>query len=211
MEFIMQGVELFSKGGLVMYPLVVCSVVVLAIIIERCMYLRTADISSAALLEDTVQKLRAGDWDEAAELCTKAKGVIAEMLARGLAERVDDRQQLEQILEGAAARMVTKLRYRLDYLDTIVTLAPLLGLLGTVTGMIASFSVLNIKSGQPLAITGGVGEALIATATGLCVAIIALVTHSYLNHRIDVIISTMEEAANSIVVAAIKGTRHEAG
>lgn len=209
MEFFASIFSLFSKGGLVMYPLLACSLVVVAVFIERCAYLRAAQTDIAALLPELAAKLASGKWDEAAGLSAKAKGMAAAMLAQGLSSPVNDRQQLEQMLEASATRLVAKLRYRINFLDTIVTLAPLLGLLGTVTGMIQSFSVLTIKAGQPLAITGGVGEALVATAAGLCVAIIALVAHSYLTHRIEAIIADMEEAANSVVTAAVRGWQNE--
>lgn len=101
--------------------------------------------------------------------------------------------RMESVLEGEASLAAAKLRENLNHLDTIVTMAPLLGLLGTVVGMINSFSVLNLKNGQPLAITGGVGEALVATASGLCVAIFAMVVYSYFNHRFDKILTAIEE------------------
>ena len=88
--------------------------------------------------------------------------------------------------------MLAKLRNRLYYLNVIVTMGPLLGLLGTISGMITSFSIFNVQSGQAVAITGGVGEALIATAFGLCVAILSLIVHAYFTQRLDRIITDME-------------------
>lgn len=87
---------------------------------------------------------------------------------------------------------IARLRSRLYYLSVIVTLAPLLGLLGTISGMIRAFSIFNVQSGQAIAITGGIGEALIATAFGLCVAVLALIIHSYFTQRLDRIITDME-------------------
>lgn len=210
MEFFTQAIALFTKGGLVMYPLLACSILVVAIVIERFLYLRTLQTDTAAVLPAIVQKIKHGEWQKAAAVCAETKGIIASVLAQGLANPVHDRQELEQILEGAAMRAVARLRHRLNYLDTIVTLAPLLGLLGTVIGMMQSFSVLAIKTGQPLAITGGVGEALTATAAGLCIAIMALAAYSYFNQRIETIITDMEEAANLVVTAAVQRWRHEA-
>ena len=89
---------------------------------------------------------------------------------------------------------LSRLRQRLYYLQVIVTMAPLLGLLGTISGMISAFSVFNLESGQSAAITGGVGEALIATAMGLCVAILSLVIHAYFSQRIENIITDMEQS-----------------
>ena len=88
-------------------------------------------------------------------------------------------------------------------------MSPLLGLLGTVTGMINSFSILSVSEGQPFAITAGVGEALVATATGLLVAILALVVHTYLAHRLDNLVSDMERLA-SVYLAHVDGEANEA-
>jgi biopolymer transport protein ExbB len=198
-EFFSHSMTVFAKGGLVMYPLLLCSVLVITIAIERSLYLRNSRTDVNALLTVLAEPLGAGNWEKAGQICENSRGVPAQMLAEALRQPFADRCQLEQILDGVAASVATLLRYRLDYLETIVTLAPLLGLLGTVAGMIMSFSVLNLKSGQPLAITGGVGEALVATATGLTVAIAALIAHSHLSHRINAIIADMEKAANQVV------------
>ena len=105
-------------------------------------------------------------------------------------------------MEVQSGIALAKLRKRLYYLSVIVTMAPLLGLLGTISGMITSFSVFNLESGQPTAITGGVGEALIATAMGLCVAIIALTVHAYFSQRIENIVTDMEQCFSMVETAA---------
>ena len=90
------------------------------------------------------------------------------------------------------------LRAHLNYLGMIVTLSPLLGLLGTISGMISSFNVFSMQAGEPTAITGGIGEALIATATGLCVAIFSLVIHTYFVQRLDEMLATLDKAASAM-------------
>jgi len=198
-EFLNQIFMMFSKGGLVMYPLLICSVIVVAIAIERGLYFRHGETDVKALLGVLDEQLNKGNWDGVREVCTNSKGIAAEMLANALQQKSEDHMQLEQNFDRVATIVATALRYRLDFLDTIVTLAPLLGLLGTVTGMIQSFSVFAIKGSQPLAITGGVGEALIATATGLCVAILALLIHSYFSHHVNAIISDMEHLSSYVL------------
>jgi biopolymer transport protein ExbB len=94
--------------------------------------------------------------------------------------------------------VLSRLRARLYYLSVIVTMAPLLGLLGTISGMISAFSVFNVQTSQASAITGGVGEALVATAFGLCVAILALVVHAYFTQRVDCILTDMEECCSLV-------------
>ena len=97
--------------------------------------------------------------------------------------------------------MAMMLRRRLNYLSMIVTMAPLLGLLGTISGMIQSFSIFSIRAGEPLAITGGIGEALIATATGLCVAIFALIVHTYFAQRLDEMLNVLDKTSATLLAA----------
>ena len=195
--------EIFVKGGLVMWPLLICSILVIAIGIERMVYLRKMKTSSPTFLADLDTHLKAGDLSGAKSLCQQTGGVVPALLAGGLTV-TQDKDKLEQIFESGAVIAASRLRYRVHMLDMIVTLSPLLGLLGTVIGMIQSFSVFNLKSGEPMAITGDIGEALIATATGLCVAIFALVVYSALNHKIDALIDQMENAANAVILAAME-------
>ena len=118
-------------------------------------------------------------------------------------------ENVELALEIAYSEEAMKLRARLNYLSMIVTLSPLLGLLGTISGMIESFNIFNLQSGQPLAITGGIGEALIATATGLCVAIFALIVHTYLAQKLDEILTELEKTVIVLANCGEKGERHE--
>lgn len=108
------------------------------------------------------------------------------------------------IIEGAAAHAAGLLKNYLNYLDVIVTLSPLMGLLGTVIGMIGSFGVLSTAEGQPFAITGGVAEALVCTATGLFVAIIALIAYTYLSQQVSHYISSIEKLS-SVYLAIAEG------
>ena len=108
-------------------------------------------------------------------------------------------------MESQAGLVIAKLRNRLHYLGVIVTMSPLLGLLGTIIGMIGSFSIFNLQEGQPMAITGGIGEALIATASGLCVAILALCAHSYFAQRLDTSITNMEQCFSALLEAESRG------
>lgn len=117
------------------------------------------------------------------------KGLLA--LRRG--------SQMENALESAALLAAAKLRTRLDDLSMFVTLSPLLGLLGTVIGMIQSFSVLDVQGGKPMAITGGVGEALVATAAGLIVATLALILHNVFSRKVNNLITDIEQIAALVV------------
>jgi biopolymer transport protein ExbB len=209
MEFLNQMSALFQKGGPVMYLLVLCSIGVLAIAIERFVYYRRVDNDPETFMAVVKQKIETADWNGAVRECEASNGALGAVLAKGLQRRNRERHSIETTLDGAATYQVAKLREQLNYLDTMVTLSPLLGLLGTVIGMIQSFSIMNVKAGQPMAITGGVGEALVATATGLCVAVMALVVHSYFNHRLDKIITNIEQACAYLLDELDRGDSHE--
>ena len=103
-------------------------------------------------------------------------------------------KDLRLALDTAYSTAAAELRAHLNYLSMIVTLSPLLGLLGTIAGMISSFQIFNLQAGQPMAITGGIGEALIATAAGLCVAIFALIVHTVFAQKMDDILTVIEKA-----------------
>lgn len=196
-------IDLFVKGGLVMYPLLICSLIAIAILVERIRTYRAAQSNMERLRQEVPALVESGQWDALQALCQEDGGAAATLIATAAKQNHNVEKQT-QALQGAAGSIAAGLRKYLNYLDTIVTLAPLLGLLGTVTGMIGSFSVLSVENGEPFAITGGVGEALIATATGLCVAIIALVIHSFLAQQEDNLVSEMEEAG-AIYMTALVG------
>lgn len=120
------------------------------------------------------------------------------------AEQLGTSARQEVLIEGAASHAAAQLRNYLNYLDVIVTMSPLMGLLGTVVGMINSFNVLSISNGQPFAITGGVAEALVCTATGLMVAIMSLIVYTYFTHCLDNYISQIEKTS-ALYLAVIEG------
>ena len=174
-------VSLLVKGGLVMVPLAACSIVSLATILDRAWFWLRARGSRD--VEDLLALAARGKWDDAVELARTARAPIARVLAAGVAAR--DMQPL-RALEATALAEIARARRGLTVLDTIITLSPLLGLLGTVTGMIAAFGIMSTSGmNQPHAITGGVAEALIATAAGLAVAIVTLVPYNYFLARVE--------------------------
>ena len=199
MELIGTIFGVFHKGGPVMYVLLVCSFVVVAVAVERYLYYRDQGTDTKALLRSLVPALEEGEWNQALLLCRQTPGAAAHVAAQGIESYLKGSLYTESVLEGEASLAAARLRDHLNHLDMIVTLAPLLGLLGTVIGMIGSFSVLNLKAGQPMAITGGVGEALIATAAGLTVATVAMIVHSYFSHRLDGLITGLEEVGTALV------------
>lgn len=192
MEFISQTINLFHKGGPVMYLLVICSMAVIAIATERFLYYRSMSSDTQAFLAKLQPLLERQRISEALQFCEKIPKVVNQVALEGL-QAYQRGGNVEKSLESAAQLSAARLRQSLNFLSAIVTLSPLFGLLGTVIGMINSFSVFNVQSGQPMAITGGVGEALIATATGLVVAVMALLSHTYFSHRLDQLVTDMEQ------------------
>lgn len=203
----MEAAELFAKGGAVMYLLLISSVAVAAIGIERFRFYSYAAGNGENFLSALNGKLKSQPADEVLSFCNGEQSCVGAVAAAGVkASATGD--NVELALNIAYDEAAMKLRARLNYLSMIVTLAPLLGLLGTISGMIEAFNIFSIQAGQPLAITGGIGEALIATATGLCVSIFALIVHTYFAQRLDENLTVLDKTVN-IVLAGLEG-RNEA-
>jgi len=190
-------IQMLAKGGPVMIPLVLCSVVALAVVIERLgFWWRHGDVGPA---ERALELAERGKLDEALEIARRSGTATARVIAAGLAER---QAPPAAAMEAAAQTEMGRLRSYLPVLDTIITLSPLLGLLGTVTGMIAAFGILSTSGmNQPNAITGGVAEALIATAAGLAIAIATLVPYNYFLSRAEQAVDAMERLASRLDLA----------
>lgn len=203
MESIKIVADYFAKGGLVMWPLLFCSIMVITIAIERYLYYKEAD--SGSVFADEYSNLLVGNRiQEALTLAENTKGECARIVSETMKLKGNNTRKFNY-MEAQAGLVIAKLRNRVSYLGVIVTMSPLLGLLGTIVGMINSFSIFNLKAGQPMAITGGIGEALIATATGLCVAIVALSVHSYFAQRLDTVITNMEQCFSAVLEAGSRG------
>jgi biopolymer transport protein ExbB len=187
-------VEIIIKGGVVMIPLVACSLISLALSIERIFF--WAKLKSKNTVQEMLGLAEEGEFDKALQLGKRSELPIARVLAAGLAHR---NPSPAKAMEAAAQAEIPVLKNRLGVLDTIVTLAPLLGLLGTVVGMIGSFDVMSeVGMGQPHAVTGGVAEALIATATGLLIAILTLISYNYFSSRVEKEMDAMEHFSSSL-------------
>lgn len=204
MDFITQSLEYFHKGGMVMYFLLLCSFLVIIIGVERFLYFREMD-SGRSFAKEYCRKLRLEGWQAAAGFAKESTGECARILAAAMNRGQVKRDVMASFLESESGVAIAGLRSRLYYLNVIITLSPLLGLLGTIIGMIASFSIFHLQAGEPLAITGGIAEALIATATGLCVAIAALAVHAYFVQRTDTAITAMERCFSVFMEAFDQG------
>lgn len=194
--------EMVIAGGIMMLPLLSCSIVALAIVIERFWTLQKKRVVPDNLVAQVWQWARAGSLDERRVQTLKAGSPLGRVLAAGLANRHRDRDSMKEGIEEVGRHVVFELGRYINVLGTIASIGPLLGLLGTVLGMIRIFSAVT-KQGvsDPSILAGGIAEALITTASGLVVAIPALVFYRYFNRRIEGFVVGMEGEAIKLVEA----------
>ncbi len=192
-------IHLFNSGGFVMYPLLILSLITLAIAVERFYYFRNNRKGSKTFFHGVYHAAAAKDWDVVRQLCSEFPSALSRVIEQGMAHDQSEAAMKSAFEDRMSMESISFHRY-LDYLSAIVTIAPLLGLLGTVTGMIQTFSVLD-NGGGAAAITGGVGEALVATASGLCVAIIAFCFYTYFDHQLDTLVTDTERLCSTVIGA----------
>ena len=186
--------DLLQAGGWLMLPLAVASVVALAICIERSWTLRRARVVPSRLLADLAGVVRADDMAQARSLCTAS--ALGRILLAGCDNTSQGRNGIREAMEDAAGAVVHDLERYLTALGTIAAISPLLGLLGTVIGMIRVFSALmRDQAAEVTVLAGGIAEALVTTAAGLTVAIPALTFHRYLLRKVDDLTVEMERQA----------------
>jgi biopolymer transport protein ExbB len=189
-------IHIFEKGGPIMWPLLVASMLALATVLERVLFLanegRKRDLKARERLFAEVER---GEIDNAIRISRKSKDYVVRTLSYALEHK---EKSLPNALLLAQARELKRFKRGISVLDTVITLSPLLGLLGTVTGMMSSFSLIGGDLGAPGAITGGIAEALIATAFGLGIAIISLLPFNILNARLDAAGQEIESAATQL-------------
>jgi biopolymer transport protein ExbB len=198
-------VDLFIKGGPIMYPLLIAAVVAVAVAGERLLWwFRQTTRRDTTLVAKVLESAEHGRWEEAAKLAESSQDPVAKVLAAGLEHR---ETSMEGAIQVAASRELREAGRFIPTLDTLVTLAPLLGLLGTVTGIMASFNSIGTDELAVSKVTGGIGEALIATAAGLGIAITTLIPLNILTTRLAGLQADIESAATTLQVAAQKQAR----
>ena len=195
--------RVFLQGGPIMWPLLVTSCIALAVVVERLLFIewerRRRD---RATVDEILRQTENGEIAGAIRAANRSRDFVARVLGYGLAHR---ERSFSNALLRAANQELERFSRGLAVLDTIITLAPLLGLLGTVTGLIRSFGLLGTHElGAPAAITGGIAEALIATAFGLGIAITALIPFNYLNARLEDARHEIEDAATHLELLLMK-------
>jgi biopolymer transport protein ExbB len=194
--------ELVKAGGWLMAPILLCSVVAMAIVVERFWALRRDRIAPENLVAQVRQWARSGDLSEERLRAMRRRSSLGRVLAAGLGARDRSREVMKESIENVGRHVVHDLERYLNALGTIAAITPLLGLLGTVIGMIKVFAVITSQGvGDPGVLASGISEALLTTAAGLTVAIPALMFHRYFRGRIDGLVVTMETEALKMVEA----------
>ena len=190
-------IKIFLNGGPVMWPLLICSIVTVATVLERFFFIiRERVRRKPQAVDEILKRVEHHDLDGAIKAGQGSHDFVARVLTFALAHRAES---FSNAVLRAANLELKKFNRGLAVLDTIVTLAPLLGLLGTVTGMIHAFGLLGAQHlDAPEAITGGISQALIATAFGLGIAITALVPFNYLNAQLEEARHDIEDAATQL-------------
>jgi len=186
-------IDVFKTGGPIMWPLLICSLIAIAIIVERLINLRFTRILNPAIVERVTALTEGGRVDKATEVCRQNPGIYTNIVLSGL--ELADRSEIavRESVEGAGRHETARLNRYLGALGTIAGISPLLGLLGTVLGMIEVFNTIaESGAGQAGQLSSGISQALITTATGLLVAIPALVAHNFFREKAEAIVADLE-------------------
>ncbi|MCK7596696.1 MotA/TolQ/ExbB proton channel family protein [Microbulbifer sp. CAU 1566] len=203
--------EIIKSGGWLMLPILLCSVAVIAIFIERLWTLNERKIAPRALLGEVWSGLKNNQLTTEKIKELRDSSQLGRIFAAGLSNSRHGREVMKDSIEEAASQVVHELERFLNVLGTIAAVAPLIGLLGTVVGMIQVFTAIMLEgTGNAGVLAGGISQALITTAAGLSVAIPALMAHRYFQRRVDSIVVTMEQEAVKLVDALHSDRRIEA-
>ncbi len=205
-------IDIFIKGGPVMYPLLACSLISLTVIIERALFwIREGIRRNQSLVDNVLELCQRGNWDEVKNRVAGSRDFIVRILVNGILHK---EFSMTKAMETAATDEIKRMRRYLIVLDTMITVAPLLGIFGTVIGIITSFEILGVSGIEhPQAVTAGIAQALITTASGLGIAILSVFPYNYFNSRAENAAFAIEKYATSleIVHEKIVQTSNEKG
>ena len=193
--------DIFQKGGVIMWLILFCSIIGLTIVIDRFIVLRKAKINVPAFMVRLRGLIKKKDINGAVSVCMQEKSPLANIVRKGLKKYRYGHDRVKEAIENAGKQEIGKLEKGLPLLATIAGVAPLIGFLGTVTGMISAFMVIQEQAGaaNPGDLAGGIWEALITTAFGLIVGIPALAFYNYFVSSIKKLVGDIETVANDVV------------
>ncbi|MDH3974646.1 MAG: MotA/TolQ/ExbB proton channel family protein [Deltaproteobacteria bacterium] len=208
-SYISESAAFLSKGGIVMIPIIICSLIGFAVFVERLLALKRDKIIPADLFEETKVLILDHKINEALELCNANGSSLARILRVGIKNYGRSREAVKEVIEEVGRREVAFLDKYTGIMGTVANITPLLGLLGTVSGMIKAFNLISsVGVGDPAVLAGGISEALITTASGLTVAIPTFVGYKFLLSKADILVIEMEEFSTD-VVELLKGEEEE--
>ncbi len=195
---------LFQVGGALMYPILVCSIFAIGIIIEKFIYFSKIQTDINELKKNVFDLVKHNKIKEAILMCDSNPSPVAKILRAGTIKFGSTNEHIKQNMENMSLYEIPKLEYHLNTLATIAHVSPLLGLLGTVCGMITCFHTIQMQTASmntvsPGDLAGGIGQALITTVAGLLVAIPAYVAYNYFVNRINTYVTEMEKAAMELI------------
>jgi biopolymer transport protein ExbB len=198
--------EILLRGGPIMWPLLACSLVVLTVVFERIFFwLGLERRRNRPLMDEILGLAENCDWERIRQKTAGCTDHVIRVLIVGILHRDYD---MGRAMEAEADLAVQRMQRFMPVLDTMITVAPLLGILGTVVGIIDSFNMLGAAAiADPQQVTAGIAQALITTATGLTISIVALIPYNYFNTRINLAIHVMEKYATSLEVVFNKGNQ----
>ncbi|MCS7062547.1 MAG: MotA/TolQ/ExbB proton channel family protein [Methylacidiphilales bacterium] len=199
-------IQVMNKGGLLMWPILICSVIAISVFVERVIYYRRVDLDVGKFLSGIIPLIRKKAYAEALERCDESHGPVVRVCQAAILKRELESSELRQVVKEIAQLQVPEIEARLSVLMSVGYIAPLLGLLGTVSGMIEVFFRLqSALSAAPVNdLTGGIWEALLTTAAGLSVAIPCYLGYNYLVSRMNVILQDMERAGVELIHAIVE-------
>ena len=197
----MSLLEMLAQGGILMIPLAILSLLAVYVIAERWYFLRESYIDSEDFFREIEQLLKNGKQDEALMFCDSTNKPLARILKSGIKRLGRSIKNIEDSIQNAGKKEIFELEKRMNWLATIAGVAPLVGFTGTVTGMIEAFQDIQSLQGNvnPSVLAGGIWEALITTATGLIVGILALGFYNYLQGKINRLIHQLENASADFI------------
>jgi biopolymer transport protein ExbB len=192
--------ELVQAGGWLMVPILLCSVIAAAICVERFWTLRSSQIVPRNLLAQVWNWIKNNEMDNRRLKELRLGSPLGQILATGISNHKRGREQMKEAIEEVASQVVHEMERYLNTLGTIAAITPLLGLLGTVIGMIKVFTAIRLEgTGNANILAGGISEALITTAAGLTVAIPSLFFHRFFQRKVDELVIGMEQEALKLV------------
>jgi len=200
--------EIVKAGGWLMVPIVACSVVAVAIFFERLWTLQRRRVVPGTLTSEIWELVKHNQLDSRQIARIQHSSPLGQVLAAGLAHRHSPREVMKESIEDTGRHVVIELERYLGPLGTIAAISPLLGLLGTVSGMIRAFTAITAQGvGNPTVLAGGIAEALVTTAAGLTVAIPSLIAYRYLRGRVDRLVVLIEKEAMAFIEAVLQHQR----